>query len=568
MLITKINLSVGFLLLFILPAAAQLSPGDLHRSHAFLEGLTNCTKCHSAGKQIVADNCLACHKILAGRIREGRGLHANPEFRTCIDCHSEHHGRNFALIYWKEGMDALEHQRTGYRLEGAHTRLECRDCHTEKNIADIEVFRAAKKDPNRTLLGLSANCGSCHRDEHRGQLGNNCLDCHNNETWKPVSGFDHAKTGFALTGEHSDLKCQACHKVQRDKPQPDDPTYLKFANMKFAQCGSCHTDPHNGSFGANCKDCHQTSGWQRIRGGNFDHSKTRFPLEGKHLPLACESCHKPGKPRRGIAFANCSDCHGDVHQGQFAGRAQNGECRECHDVNGFKPAKFGFEEHGQTDFPLQGAHLAVPCLACHTGAQSATAGKGMISMNRFTFQSMNCQDCHREPHLGQTDQLVAANPAGCLHCHQIDSWRSISFDHQSTGFELVGRHASANCIDCHQPTSGENGKRKLPFEVRTRLCVGCHNDIHEGQFDRIITVKDRQVAYTDCERCHSPNSWAAENFDHNRDSRFNLQGAHQEVPCESCHKTQQGQKLAKARFKPLDTSCQSCHGGGKTKEGP
>ena len=49
-----------FFLLFILcvfsgKIIAQLSPGDLSKPHANLEGLENCTQCHDAGKKISAN---------------------------------------------------------------------------------------------------------------------------------------------------------------------------------------------------------------------------------------------------------------------------------------------------------------------------------------------------------------------------------------------------------------------------------------------------------------------------------------------------------------------------------
>ena len=40
---------------------AQISPGELSSAHSNLEGMSNCTKCHSLGSQIGNKECLNCH---------------------------------------------------------------------------------------------------------------------------------------------------------------------------------------------------------------------------------------------------------------------------------------------------------------------------------------------------------------------------------------------------------------------------------------------------------------------------------------------------------------------------
>ena len=88
---------------------AQLSPGDLARPHAQLEGLKNCTKCHETGEQITGKNCLSCHTLLSERIDAGKGLHAGPDHKDCVRCHSDHHGREFEIVFWKEGPYNFDH---------------------------------------------------------------------------------------------------------------------------------------------------------------------------------------------------------------------------------------------------------------------------------------------------------------------------------------------------------------------------------------------------------------------------------------------------------------------------
>jgi len=164
----------------------QLSPGDLHKSHAHLEGLKNCSECHGIGQKIAQANCLKCHQLLRERINSNQGLHAQPGFEACEKCHVEHHGRDFELIYWENGQENFNHQQTGFALEGKHLTNKCRDCHQEKFIADKEKFLEAKKDLDKTFLGLKKQCLNCHQDEHRGQLSSECVTCHTLNSWKPA----------------------------------------------------------------------------------------------------------------------------------------------------------------------------------------------------------------------------------------------------------------------------------------------------------------------------------------------------------------------------------------------
>jgi len=99
-----------FLLFFYHIGFTQLSPGDLHQSHANLEGLKNCSVCHGVGQKVTAENCLDCHQLLRKRIDENLGLHANSAYRECETCHVEHHGRDFDLIYWENGQENFNHR--------------------------------------------------------------------------------------------------------------------------------------------------------------------------------------------------------------------------------------------------------------------------------------------------------------------------------------------------------------------------------------------------------------------------------------------------------------------------
>ena len=417
-----------------------------------------------------------------------------------------------------------------------------------------------KKDLDRTFLGLQQECLSCHIDEHRGQLNQDCQNCHNFDAWSPTPLFNHDQTRFQLTGKHTIVKCEKCHITIIDDKFTDDNSYKKFTGLNFATCKNCHEDVHKNRFGPGCKNCHNTNGWQNYAKDKFNHENTRFALIGKHRRVSCESCHIPGRPLKIAKFQKCTDCHKDYHQGQFANRPKKETCDECHTEEGFIPAQFTILQHEQTNYPLKGSHLAVPCFLCH---RSINPGTGRET-KQFRFQSTQCAACHVDPHQGEVDKYLKLRSEigksdGCEHCHVVESWSQVNFDHTLTNFKLEGKHRTIDCNACHVKfaPNQEQHFNKIPND-----CQQCHPDIHGGQF-----ITSNSINKTQCQRCHTPVNWASLKFIHDQDSRFEITGAHEKVPCQNCHKIVklEGQRIV--RYKPMEISCNACHGveknGGK-----
>jgi hypothetical protein len=441
--------------------------------------------------------------------------------RGCADCHGQER--------WKP-VARFDHDRTAFPLTGRHEPLACTACHSAQPNGAVRF----KGTPHQT-------CASCHRDPHAGRMGAQCASCHVTEGWQRIEAgrFDHDRTRFPLTGRHERVACGRCHAARPGGG-------MRFQGTPFQSCTSCHKDPHGGRLGAQCATCHTTSGWDKVQAGRFDHSRTRFPLVGEHASVECGECHPSARPLAPRAHALCTDCHADRHVGQLAARPDGGRCESCHDVHGFEPARFSVEDHARTRAPLTGAHLAVPCDACHreVGAERLralgfTAARGETEQLRFGSQA--CSECHSDPHRGQT-----ARWGSCEGCHRTAAWSSVAFDHERTGFPLLGAHAATPCRACHP---GEDGA--LALGGRPTACAGCHQDPHGGQFAR--------MGLTDCARCHQPASWRQLHFDHDRDTGFPLQGAHRAVPCAGCHLRQTARGPA-MRYSGLGKACSDCHG--------
>lgn len=529
------------LVLLARPADAQISPGALARAHASLESSGACLKCHEARQGVSAERCLLCHTALKQRVDAGRGLHAGAEYRKCETCHVEHQGREASLVWWgKQGREAFDHAATGYALEGRHARLACESCHQPKNLQDSEALARGAASKTTTYLGLSTACVACHADVHRGQFaGADCRSCHSLEGWKPATRFDHARSRYPLTGRHAALACEKCHTA----PGGPAPAPVRYRGLAFAECSSCHADVHRGRLGASCASCHGTAGWASIQRAAFDHDKTAYPLRGRHAAVACDKCHTGGRTAA-LKYDRCTACHADAHRGELARRADQGRCESCHDVAGWKPARFGIDEHQRSDYPLAGAHLAVACDACHARAP----GQRTASYRR---PHARCLDCHKDPHKGETDRY--AKEKSCEACHRVDSWRQVAFAHERTRFPLAGKHAKASCLACHKKVDPGTPRERMKFTDLPLACDACHRDVHAGQ----LAVKGA----TRCERCHTSDSWKAVGFDHDRDASYRLDGAHARVACAGCHPTEKRDGRPLVRYKPLASSCRDCHAG-------
>jgi hypothetical protein len=527
---------------------AQISPGPLSRAHQSLSGPTRCTSCHVVGKGAAELKCQACHTEIASELTSGHGLHARFQNKTnCAACHSEHNGEDFPLIHWQPSLKQFDHNQTGYALQGKHAGLECNQCHTPAHIQPAAKSLIKMQDLRNTYLGLSQNCTSCHQDPHKGQLGANCTQCHNFVDWKSANNFDHSKTKFPLTGLHEKVACEKCHTAEK----PGGPA--RFTGIPFAECSDCHGDPHHGTFTQPCETCHTTSGWKQVaQNEEFDHSKTKFPLLGKHAEVDCVKCHAEGNFKKPVAFAKCMDCHTpDPHGGQFADRADHGECASCHTVDGWKPSLFDVKAHAASAYPLEGQHATVACAKCHVPAGTAT---------RYKIAFSRCTDCHADAHGGQ----FAAAPFNgrCESCHTVHGFKPSTFtiaEHQKSAFPLKGSHLAVPCVECHTTDLATAGSKTVPYHFASLACTSCHRNPHGEQFEaQMKQVKNGRAA--GCEACHTVDSWTnLPSFDHSK-TRFPLRGAHAKVTCEECHKPARAEgKLTEASFKSTPTDCASCH---------
>jgi hypothetical protein len=469
-------------------------PGPVITAHSDVE--EQCGACHSPFSQAQQNQlCLECHEEVATDLQKRlgfHGIHPEPAETECRSCHVEHQGRDADIVgLVPEGFD---HDNTNFPLSGAHASQPCASCHTQAG-----EYRGT----NQTCVGCHES-DERHDDKHKGNLGDQCGDCHATTRWS-LTTFDHTQvTKFALRGAHADVSCTSCH---------TDEIYENTASS----CAGCHAldDVHAGERGDQCQSCHTSSSWED---SSFDHRREAgFGLRGQHAEIICSACHLSN-----MALTNpptdCAGCHSadDIHGGQ-----RGIACADCHSTSRWQTE---FDHQAASSFALRGAHSKVACDQCHHG-------------NLQDPLATECEDCHQsaDPHQGA---LVS-----CATCHNETSWtEQVRFDHEFTDFPLLGMHALATCDQCHLSAA---------FRDVDRACAECHAD------------KDKHSSSlgTDCGHCHNPSGWALWQFDHMGQTEFALNGAHQDLVCSACHSTSAENPLA------IASNCVGCHSSDDAHQG-
>lgn len=445
----------------------------------------------------------------------------------------------------------------------------CLDCHTElkERVAKKQGFHGRLTDAERS-------CNNCHH-EHQG-LDFALID------WGKggKNAFDHRRTGFPLLGKHAAVKCDQCHQDrliidasirELRKTHAGRETYLGVA----VQCSGCHFDEHRGQVSTNCKNCHNEKGWKPAPG--FHHSRTDYPLEGKHAQVKCALCHKPEHdphfarnvfPRpvsevfsrfKPVAHEACTVCHKDPHANRFGQ-----QCESCHSVEGWLVLKGAGGQrafHEKTRYPLRGAHTEVPCKSCHGPFPGIPAKFKGLAFDK-------CASCHVDAHLAQLGKVADAS-AACDRCHTVQSFRPARYEVQDhVSWPLLGAHETVACVSCHRPDP-KLETRAVPIRAwikqRNRKdqinlaqfhpagdnarCDTCHRDPHAGQFKQ-------RVQKSGCADCHQVASWKQVRFDHDRETRFALTGGHAGRNCDACHVAEAGGTV---RYAGVSLACASCH---------
>ncbi len=348
-----------------------------------------------------------------------------------------------------------------------------------------------------------------------------------------IKEIDNCKKCHEYSGEIPEKNCLSCHKLIQARIDAS----LGNHGKKQEKCIHCHKE-HPGGTGTIINFDKE----------KFDHAAAAFKLEGKHKEAKCEKCHKrkiseggnnPAGYYVGLRYDTCLDCHKDEHAGKFGEK----KCEDCHSPAGWNGKDLKFD-HNTAKFRLEGKHSSAACDKCHKPqTPGAALGKAAFKGIKFSL----CTDCHRkDPHQGKLR-------AECSSCHSPQGWRGehLKFDHsRSANFKLEGKHESVKCSKCHKATTKNGLMDVSSFKLRHQSCADCHKDPHR-----------KEIAAA-CSTCHSVQGWRGEHlkFDHNRSAKFRLEGKHESVKCNKCHKATTKEGLMDvSSFKLRHQSCGDCH---------
>jgi len=461
-----------------------------------------------------AAGCLGCHTTLefSQSKTQCASCHTDPHRgelgADCARCHSD---RSFL----DRGPMVRAHQLTRFPLTGGHAALDCESCHRPAAQGQMQ------------FVGTRAECFGCHEPDYRstkvpdhvaGSYPHACLTCHSTTSWSGAT-FNHDATGFRLVDTHRTTACVQCHSNGTYAGTPRD-------------CASCHSTAYNAAtpnhpaagFAASaCASCHRPTRWSDV---TFDHNATSFPLTGKHVAAACNSCHADnvydGKPTA------CMSCHMTEYNGASPNHATAGwaasACASCHTTQKWDGATF---DHNTTAFPLTGAHVGRACNDCHAD-------------NVYDGKSTACISCHQGDYNNASPPHNSTNfpPAQCTTCHNTRTWGDGQFNHATTAYPLTGQHVTATCTGCH--TNGT-------YAGTSQACMSCHMSEYNAATPNHVT---QGFAASTCASCHTTQQWAGGTFDHATTS-FALTGAHRATPCNDCH--------GDGVYDGKPTACVSCH---------
>jgi|GEM_PF-2356448 len=282
------------------------------------------------------------------------------------------------------------------------------------------------------------------------------------------------------------------------------------------------------------------------------------------------------------------------------------------------PVTYGHQEIKDSCFKCHAvmAHMSDACANCHEPIKKSIAEKTGFHGNLEQVEIENCIMCHTdhkgerfliikdarsEKQLNESIQKIwklnnlsdgVKTPVKEKYYFKNDnngktkagfSWNDDkknlveNFDHNLTGYPLLGEHAKVECEKCHkqikdfveEPKKGLLPSFFLKTGSRETMCFSCHEKDDAG-------AKGHKGKYgKDCSKCHmvsgDKRGWKTlvpKVRDFHTGAKNELKGKHAKIACQKCHES------APLSKKPEEKACIACHkkdddgkGGHKGKYG-
>ena len=449
-----------------------------------------CSDCHTNSNDYALFSCLSCHEHNQTDMNdEHSGISGYVyESNACFACHPT------------GSEDGSFSHTQAFPLIGSHSNATCSDCHetsysstSSECVACHQANFDNAQNPNHVGAGISQQCEACHTATD----------------WAP-STFSHVSTGFELLGNHATVDCADCHEGN--------------TTTAVQECSACHQADFDNALNPNhklagisleCEVCHSSTDWVP---SSFSHATTGFELLGSHATVDCSDCHEGNT---NSAVQDCFSCHEDKYNSAKDHLTQKFpvDCQICHNVVSWEETTF---EHNTTNFPLTGAHINSDCGSCHIAGYAGT--------------NTECSSCHQTnfDNAQNPNHIISGISLKCEECHSTTNWVPSSFSHATTGYELLGSHATVDCADCHEGNTAN----------AVQDCFSCHENEYNNAQDHLA-----QNFPIECEMCHNTVTWIETTFNHST-TNFPLTGEHVNSDCSDCHSS---------GYANTSTECLSCH---------
>ncbi len=514
---------------------------------------TPCAQCHvNNNYSLNSADCMGCHQsawtstqTLGGNVPNHVASNFPTTASACASCHP--------ITAWSAGT--FDHSTTGFPLTNSHQLAPagkvtaCTLCHIGGNYSlSIQPNDCGNSGCHLTTWQQTNN--PTHSTAGSAFVAANCSTCHDTIAWTDATSFNHASTGFALTGAHATTPCAQCH--------VNNNYNLTSANT---DCYGCHQSSWTSTqtLGGNvpnhvtagfptslCSQCHDTTTWAD---STFNHSTTGFPLTNSHQlapagkVTACVQCHVNNNYTLNTQPTDCgnSGCHLTTWQTtnnpthSTAGAAFTAaNCSTCHDTITWTDNTFN---HSVTGFTLTGAHATTPCAGCHVN-----------NNYNLTIQPTDCgnSSCHlTQWNSTQTlggnipNHVTAGFPiTQCSSCHDTINWADSTFNHTTTGFPLSGQHSvpPLQCAQCHT-----NNNYNLQIAATDCANSGCHQTDWQNTNNPVHSAAGTTFLAANCSNCHTTaNPFTTTSWNHTS-TGWTLVGNHQMSPagvvtnCNQCH---------------------------------
>ena len=358
---------------------------------------------------------------------------------------------------------------------------------------------------------------------------------------------------------HKDLEtkdCLKCHELNKGIPNErclDCHNEIKkavltkhgFHGRTEKSCISCHSD-HKG----------RTFDSTKVDPNSFNHNLTGYELAGKHARIKCQECHIEKRTKKDIRKSDlhymglatsCTACHKKDDPHRFKGKYATVDCNKCHGLNSWKQ-NITFDHDRDTSYKLLDKHKEVKCIGCHTKQKN-----GSFVYLFPQLKKDDCLTCHKDQHKGKFDKFQNGD---CTKCHTLRTWKIESFNHDVTNYKLKGKHGTIQCIDCHKQTSKKIAIKDFNYKGLKQDCLACHDNFH-----KFSPIPGRKLGdLKNCILCHTETNWKS-NFNHNKDTVYEISGKHIGIKCDACHIPEPKNKnLRIYKWANLETkTCENCH---------